>query len=165
MAVSFALFFSLWMGTGALAWAYWDAGYAPAAWGLGGFALLWTLGLLRRRTWLSGFGLVLLTLTAVAGLYLGLPFGWMLAGTLGALLAYDLSYFSRRLRYAAPGEDTAFLQRAHLMRLGPLTLLGLALSTLAILWQASFSFEWAVFSVLAGVWGLSLLVGWLRGNQ
>ncbi len=159
-----AQFLALMMGTGALAWAYCDDGQLFPALGLVLLALFWTLGLSQRWTWVPALGLFLLTAAAAAGLWLNLPFGWMLAGALGALLAYDLADFNRRLRSASKEDNVALLERAHLFRLAILLFIGLGLSTIAILVQLQFTFEWLAFLALAGAWGVSMLVGWLRGG-
>ena len=160
--VKFSTYFTLWMGTLALAFAYQKADleiylYAPLLIGS-----LWTWGLLRFKERMPRFGMILLTLLAIIGVFKELPFGWMLAGALNALLSYDLSNFYQRLRFASETEDKKTLQRVHLTRLSIITFLGLALSTSAMLWKAKFSFEWAIFLMLVGVWGISLLVGWVR---
>ncbi len=157
-----AQFIALIIGTGALAWAYYDAGGVFPALGLVLLGLFWTLGLSQHWTWVPALGLFLLTAAAGAGLWLDLPFGWMLAGVLGALLAYDLADFNRRLRFASKGDNATLLERAHLFRLAILLFIGLGLSTVAILVQLQFTFEWLAFLALAGAWGVSMLVGWLR---
>lgn len=164
--IKFGAYFSLWLGTLALAWGYYQAGLPAYMWAsLLGIGALWTWGLAQRVKWMPNLGLVATTLLAAFGLYQSLPFGWMFAAALSALMSYDLSNFSLRLRYAAKNEDTGLLQRVHFTRLGIMTLLGLILSTIAMLWQAEFTFEWAVFLMLAGVWGISLLVGWVRQSE
>lgn len=163
--IVFGTYFTVWMGTLALGWSFFQADRPAYLWGLLGVAALWTWGLIRSKNWMPGLGLILFTLTAAAGLYQSLPFGWMFAGALSALISYDLSNFSLRLRYAAPTEDTVLLQRVHFTRLGVITLVGLALGTVSIVWQAQFSFEWMLFLMMAGVWGISLLVGWVRQNE
>ena len=156
---------SLWMGSLALAWGYYQADSTPYIYAALGIGTLWTWGLAQRIKWMPNLGLVATTLLAAFGLYQSLPFGWMFAAALSALTSYDLSNFRLRLRYAAKGEDTSLLQRVHFTRLGIMTLLGLIISTIAMLWQAEFTFEWAIFLMLAGVWGVSLLVGWVRQSE
>ncbi len=163
--ITFGAYFSLWMGTLALAWTYFNADMPPYTWAALGIGSLWTWGLIRRKKWMPGLGLIALTLLAAAGLYQELSFGWLFAAALSGLLSYDLSNFALRLRFAAPNEDARLLQRVHLTRLGVMTLLGLGFSTFAIFWQAEFTFEWAIFLMLAGVWGISLLVGWVRQRE
>ena len=163
--IKFGAYFSIWMGTIALSWGYRQADLPPYMWVALGIGSLWTWGLAQRIKWAPNLGLIATTLLAAAGLYQALPFGWMFAAALSALMSYDLSNFSMRLRYAAKNEDTQLLQRVHFTRLGIMTMFGLILSTVAMLWQAEFTFEWAVFLMLAGVWGISLLVGWVRQNE
>ena len=163
--ITFSTYFTLWIGTLALAWAYNQANLPNLFWSTLAVGALWTWGLLQYKKQIPRFGLILLSLLAVIGLFNEIPFGWSFAGALGALLSYDLSNFRLRLRYASQTEDTKLLQRVHFTRLSLMTLLGLALSTLTIFWQAEFTFEWGVFLMLAGVWGVSLLVGWVRKND
>jgi hypothetical protein len=124
--------------------------------------LFLSLGLSQRWTWVRARGLFMIRAAAGAGLWLDLPFGWMLAGAVGALLAFDLADFNRRLGFASKEDNVALLERVHLFRLGILLFVGLGLSTIAILIQLQFTFEWLVFLFLAGAWGLSMLGGWLR---
>ena len=154
----FALIFNLLLGVSSLAWGFYDGGYPDIAFIILGLGLLWGISMWRRWRWFSGIGLAALTLAAAAGLWLNLPFGWMVTGCVGGLLVYDLSVFIDRLRYAAPGEDTGHLERTHLARLGLLLVLTLTFASIAMLWQSAFSFEWAIFLGLASVWGVSLLV-------
>ena len=163
--IKIGAYISLWMGSLALAWGFHQADLPPYMWAALGIGTLWTFGLAQRLKWMPNLGLVATTLLAAFGLYQSLPFGWMFAAALSALTSYDLSNFSLRLRYAAKGEDTTLLQRVHFTRLGIITLLGLILSTIAMLWQAEFTFEWAIFLMLAGVWGISLLVSWVRQSE
>jgi hypothetical protein len=163
--IKIGAYFTLWMGSLALAWGYHQADLPPYTYAALGIGSLWTWGLAQRVKWMPNLGLVATTLLAAFGLYQSLPFGWMFAAALSALMSYDLSNFSLRLRYAAKNEDTHLLQRVHFTRLGIMTLLGLILSTIAMLWQAEFTFEWAIFLMLAGVWGISLLVGWVRQSE
>jgi len=156
-----AFIISLLMGCGALAWAYLSAGLQVAGIGLACLSLLWLLTQWRQWTWFAGVGLFVLTFAAGFGMWIGLPAGWMLAGVLGGLMAWDLSDFLARLRFADE-EDKHSVVPAHLTKLGILLLVGLLLSTGAMLVQVRFSFEWAVFLALFGAWGVSLLVRWLR---
>jgi len=163
--ISYALYFSLWAGTSSLAWAYGLHGFAAIAGGLIAFGMVWTLSILRRWTWYTDAALILVTLAAAAGIYLALPFGWMLAGILGALLTYDLSNFSHRLYASAQEQDSRLLEQAHLSRLGMFLIFAISFSSAAVLWQTQISFEWMVIFVLVVVWGLSRLLCWLRQEK
>lgn len=85
----------------------------------------------------------------------------MLAGALGALFAWDLSDFERRLRDSAP-EDAPALTRRHLIRLCALAVLGLAWSLLRMLYWWRFSLEWLVYAAILAALGISLLIGRMR---
>jgi len=163
--ITFSAYFTLWIGTLALAWAYHQADLPNLVWSSLALGALWTWGLLQFKKRMPVFGLIAITLLAVIALFKNIPFGWSFASALSGLLSYDLSNFRQRLRFASPTEDTKLLQRVHLTRLSLMTFLGLTLSSIAMLWQAEFTFEWAVFLMLAGVWGISLLVGWVRKNE
>ena len=160
--IKFSTFFTLWMGTLALGFAYQQADLTNYTWAAVSIGIFWTWGLLQFKKQIPRIGMVLLSLLSIIGLFQELPFGWMLASALNALLSYDLSNFYQRLRFASKTEDTKLLQRVHFTRLSIITLLGLVLSTTVIFWQAEFSLEWAIFLALGGIWGISLLVGWVR---
>lgn len=159
---SVALYASLLIGTGSLAWGYYDGGYRHVAFGLLGFGLLWALAQWRRWTWSASLGLLAVTAAAAAGLWLELAAGWMVVGALGGLLAWDLSDFARRLRCAPPRRDMQTLEKVHLARLAILFVFGLLLATGAMLLQLRFTFEWALLLALVAALGITRLVAWLR---
>jgi len=51
--ISYPLYFTLWIGTSALAWAFGSNGYIPIAWGLVILGLIWTLSIVRRWMWIG----------------------------------------------------------------------------------------------------------------
>ncbi len=160
--ISIAMYFSLWTGICTLVWSYGINGYSTIAWVLFIFGIIWTLGLTRRWMWTADFALIFFTLATAAGIYLSLPFGWMLTGSLGALLTHDLSAFAHRLDNTAQEQGTRHLERAHFVQLGMFLLLAITLSFVPILWQTQMSFEWTIIFVLVIIWGFSKLLGWLR---
>jgi len=160
----FGLVINLLMGIGTLAWGYHAGGYPDIGYAILGLGLLWGLSIWKRWRWFTSIGLAATILAAAVGLWINLPFGWMMTGGVGGLLAYDLSSFINRLRFAAPGEDRKRLERTHMARLGLLIVLTLIFSSIAMFWQSEFSFEWAIFLGLASVWGVSLLVRWMIRN-
>lgn len=160
--INFSRFFYLWIGAGALAWASYASDEIRFAQALLAAALLWTFGLLQRWKRISLLGAILFSLTAVAGLYRELPFGWMLAGALGAYLAYDLSKFSLRIRYTALREDTALIMRVHLTRVALMTLLGLSLSTAVLIWQNQLDLSWGIFLGIVFLWWMGVMIIWRR---
>ncbi len=159
-----AMIINLLMGIGSLAWGYYNGSYTKVAFAILGLGLIWGWAIWHRWRWFPAIGLTATTLAAAAGLWINLPFGWMLVGGVGGLMAYDLSSFNNRLRFAAPGEDSKRLERTNLARLGLLIMMTLILSSIAMSWQSEFSFEWAIFLGLASVWGVSLLVRWMIRN-
>jgi len=82
----------------------------------------------------------------------------LIGGAVFALLTSDLADFDARLRLAAPEDDAAGLERAHLLRLLAFALAGGALSLSALTLHAVFSFEWIVVLVIVAMWGLVRLV-------
>ncbi len=163
--ITFSVYFTLWIGTLGLAWAYHQADLQNLVWITLSLGALWTWGLTQYKKRMPVLGLVLITLLAVIALFKNIPFGWSFSAALSGLLSYDLSNFRARLRFASPTEDKHLIQRIHFFRLSLMTFLGLTLGSLAMLWQAQFTFEWMVFLMLFGVWGISLLVGWVRKNE
>lgn len=162
---TFALYFSLLVSAGSLAWG-WYAGAFPAvaeAWL--GVALFWTLALIRRWTWVSSLGLFAAVALAASGLWIGLGVGWMAAGAIGALLVWDLTDFRERLRLAAESDDRPQLERRHLARLTLLALIGALLFGLGMLLRLRLSFEWGALLLLVAGLGLTQLIGWLRRGE
>jgi len=93
------------------------------------------------------------------------------SGALGGLMAWDLTDFMRRLRFAA-GQGTPkqydelkSLERRHLARLTVIALAGLLLASMAMLVRLEFTFEWVVLLTLVTVLGVTQLVAWLRRRE
>ena len=105
------------MGVGSLAFAYNDAGYQMLARYLLVFGGLWLFAIWQRWRWFSAIGIFILVALAGFGLWVELSPGWMIAGALGGLFAWDLTEFMRRLRFAARTDDLPGIQRRHLARL------------------------------------------------
>jgi hypothetical protein len=163
--VTFALqIFSILLGVGSLAWAYEAQGLAaPARW-LMFFGLAWLFAAWRRWTWFAGLGLFVLIAAAGLGLWIGLPFGWMIAGTLGGLFAWDLADFARRLRQAAPGDDRRGMEGRHLARITLVALAGLGAASIAMAVKLQFTFEWAFMLAAVTAMALLQLINWLRNR-
>jgi hypothetical protein len=167
--MTFAAFVaSVLLGVGSLSYAYAGAGFAQIARFLLLFGALWIFAGWRCWTWFSSLGILSLVALAGFGLWVELPPGWMLSGALGGLLAWDLSDFMRRLRFAA-GQGTPkqydelkSLERRHLARLTVIALAGLLLASIAMLVRLEFTFEWVVLLTLVTVLGATQLVAWLR---
>lgn len=158
----FAFVISVLMGVGSLAYAYANVGLTPLVQGLLILGVLWLFAGRRRWTWFSTIALLLLVTLAGMGLWFGLSPGWMIAGALGGLMAWDLTDFMRRLQFAPLMDDTRPLERRHLTRLTIVALVGVFLASIAILVRLEFTFAWGVVLTLVAVLGMTQLVTWLR---
>jgi hypothetical protein len=116
----------------------------------------------RRWTWFSVIAILLTVTLAGFGLWIELSPGWMIAGALGGLLAWDLSDFMRRLRYAHMSDDKRALERRHLTRVTIVALIGMSLASVAMLVRLEFTLEWMMLLALVAVLGVTQLVAWLR---
>ena len=150
------------LGVAALAWGYWGGGYAMAALALLLGGAVWLAGQWRRWMWLLAAGLAGVAAVSAAGLALGLPWGWMIAGAAGGLLAWDLAEFDHRLGLAAPSDDRRAIERRHLAWLGLTVGFGLVLAVVAGLIRLRLSFGWAALLALVAALATARLVSWLR---
>jgi hypothetical protein len=158
----FAFVISVLMGIGSLAFVYADAGYDLLVRGLLLFGAFWLYAGWRRWTWVASVGILWLVALSGYGLWIALSTGWLIAGALGGLLAWDLSDFMRRIDYAHAAEDTPGMQRRHLARLTIVAVIGLLFASIAMLVREEFTLEWTLLLTLVGVLGLTQLVAWLR---
>ena len=157
------LLLSVLMSVGTLAWGYAQAGWLLWVRGFLIFGAIWLVAVWQRWRWFAYVGLVFGLLAAALGLWLlDFPPGWMFAGAIGALLAFDLTDFRDRLRYAASDDERRFVEARHLRRLSLLALVGFALASLAMLIRVQFSFEWAALLSVIVALGLTQLIGWSR---
>lgn len=157
-----ALVFSVLMGIGSLAWGYSGSRFDLIVPWLLLFGGLWLLAAWQRWTWFSALGLFMSLVLAAFGMWLELSFGWMIAGALGGLLAWDLADFRRRMRFALRTEDLRDLERRHLARATIVGLAGLILASIPMAIRLEFTFEWAALLTLAAALGITQLVSWLR---
>ena len=78
------------------------------------------------------------------------------------LAAWDMDYFSRRLKLVNDGEVAKEMEKQHLRRVFYLTGLGFILTNLAALFRTGFSF-WTVFwLVVLIILAAGLVIGYLR---
>jgi hypothetical protein len=159
----FGLLFGIALGVGSLAWGYMQVGLPQFARGILFFGALWLLAVWQRWRWFAPIGLIFTAVTAALGLWL-LNFapGWMLAGVIGGLAAWDLTYFRYRQHFVASEEERRLMEGRHLVRLLGVTLLGFLLASLAMLVKLQFSFEWAMLLALIVIIGTVQLVAWFR---
>jgi hypothetical protein len=160
----FAFLVSVAMGVGSLAYAYSRTDIPQILPGILTFGLFWLYAGWKRWNWVSSLGILILVALAGYGLWIELSTGWMIAGALGGLMAWDLGEFMRRLDVAPESEDLPAMQRRHIARLTLVALLGLSLASIAMLLRVEFTLEWMMLLALIAVLGLTQLVAWLRRN-
>ena len=158
----FALLFSILMGVCSLAWGYAQIGLPQFARWILIFGAVWLIAIWQRWRWFAYIGLLFNFLAAALGLWLlNFPPGWTFAGAIGGLMAWDLTDFSYRLRFATDEERRGFEMR-HLVRVSILALLGFGLASLAMLIKFQFNFDWALLLAIMAAFGIVQLVAWLR---
>ncbi len=158
-----ALVLSILLSAGSLAWGYWQVGLAAVVRWILLFGLAWLVAVWQRWRWFSTIGLALSFLAAALGLwFLNFAPGWMFAGAIGALMAWDLTYFRYRLRYAGSEAEKRGMEGRHLVRLSVLALLGFLLASLAMAVKLEFNFAWALLLAVVSILGVLQLVRWFR---
>lgn len=158
-----ALLFSILLGAGSLAWGYAQVGLPQISRWILYFGAVWLVAVWRRWRWFATVGLIVNFLAAALGLwFLNFPPGWMFAGAIGGLLAWDLTEFRYRQRFAASDEERRDVESRHFMRLSILALLGFALASLAMAVKLQFNFEWALVLAIVAALGITQLVRWFR---
>ena len=159
----FALLFSITLGIASLAWGYEQAGLVEFARWIIFFGGVWFFAVWQRWRWFAYIGLVLEFLAAALGLWiLNFAPGWMFAGAIGGLLAWDLTDFRYRQRYAASDAERRAVEIQHLFRLTVLALIGFGFASLAMILKLQFNFEWALLLAIVAVFGITQLVAWFR---
>jgi hypothetical protein len=160
-----ALVTSIILGGGSLAWGFVGMGLVSLARWILAFAAGWLVAVWQRWRWFSYVGLVVYFAAAALGLwFLDFPPGWMFAGAIFGLLAWDLTNFRHRQRFAANDAERRSVELRHLLGLSFVTMLGFVLSSLAMLVQVRFSFDWAVFLVIVLALGISQIFRWFRNR-
>ncbi len=149
------------MGVGSLAWGYSLIGLNGFTVWMLVFGAFWLFAGWQRWPWFSAIGLLLTVAAAAFGLWYGFSTGWMLAGAIGGLLAWDLSDFRRRSRYALDISDKDELERRHLARVTIVALLGLGLASVSMVVRLEITFEWIMLLTVVAVFGIIQLVNWL----
>lgn len=157
-----ALLSSIVISSAALAWGFAQNGFNSFAVWIIVLGLGWLLSIWQRWFWVSSFALIVVTIVAALGLWFGFTPGWLFAGGIFALFAWDITDFRQRLVLMAKNDNTRGIERRHLLRVSLLALAGLALASIAMLLRWQFTFEWGVFLVIVILLGLSQLVGWFR---
>lgn len=159
----FGLLFSIVLGSGSLAWGYLQVGLPQFSRWILFFGALWLFALWQRWRWFAAIGLVFNFLAAALGLwFLNFAPGWMFAGAIGGLLAWDLTNFQYRMRFVASDQERRGMEGRHLVRVSALALLGFLLASLAMAIKLQFNFEWALLLAVVATLGITRLVTWFR---
>lgn len=124
--------------------------------------VLWLAGWWRRLDGVESVGLLAFAGLAAAGLWLELGAGWMLLGLVGALLAWDLAPFQRRMAAMGRVQEREAVERQHLARLGLVTGLGLLLALLALGIELRLTFLPTLLLGLLAVIGLGRALSHIR---
>ncbi len=157
-----ALLSSIVISSASLAWGYAQSGFTSFSVWIIILGLGWLLAIWQRWFWYSSFALIVVTVLAALGLWFGFIPGWLFAGGIFALFAWDMSEFRQRLVLMAKDDNTRGVERRHLLRVSLLALAGLALASITMLVRAQLNFEWGVLLVIVILLGLGQLVGWFR---
>jgi len=146
----------------ALAWGYRSAGFPSVSLGSLAFGALWLIAAWRKLRWAASIALFATVVAAGLGVLVGVPPGWMLAATLFALIAWDLTRFRERLTLAYFEDDLAGLERRHLLRLSVLAMTALLLSSIPMVITLKISFEWILLLALVSAIGIAQIVRWIK---
>jgi hypothetical protein len=145
-----------------LAWGFAQRGFTSFSTWIIILGAGWLLATWQEWRWYSSVALILSTIAAAFGLWFGFIPGWMFAGGIFALIAWDMTDFRQRLRGMANDAETRGLERRHLARISLLAFIGMVLASIAMLVRVQFTFEWRVLLVIVSLLGLGQLVGWFR---
>jgi hypothetical protein len=145
-----------------LAWGFAQQGFTSFSTWIVILGVGWLLAIWQDWRWYSSIALFLATVLAALGLWFGFTPGWMFAGGVFALVAWDMTDFRQRLRGMADDDDTRGLERRHLARISLLAFIGLAFASVAMLVRVQFTFEWSALLVIVALLGLGQLVAWLK---
>jgi len=158
-----ALVASVVLGTASLAWGYMVVGLPQLARWLIAFGILWLVAVSRRWRWFAHVGLAVYFLAAALGLwFMDFPPGWMFAGAILAMLAWDLTFFQYRQRFAASDDERRGVERRHLLRVSVLCILGFVAASLAMMLRLQLTLEWIAFMVVVVALGVSQIIRWFQ---
>jgi hypothetical protein len=159
----FALVFSIVFGVGSLAFGYHMAGLTQFVRWIILFGAVWLFAVWQRWRWFAYIGIAFNLFAAALGLwFLNFSPGWMFAGAIGGLLAFDLTGFRDSLRFALSDEEQRVVETRHLRRISLLTMVGFGLANLAMIVKLQFSLEWALLSAIVAALGIPQLIAWFR---
>jgi hypothetical protein len=125
----------------------------------------WSVGRWRRWPGVADAGLAAMASLAAAGVLLGLSAEAMLLGLVGALCAWDLDHFLRRMAHQQRAGDGRVLERRHLGRILAVAGLSLILGLVALRVDLELSLLTAVLLGLLAVLGLGRAARYLYGQS
>jgi hypothetical protein len=158
-----ALLLSIAGGSVCLAWGYAQVGLSALARWMLIFGGVWILAAWRRWRWFAYLGVAFNFLAAALGLwFLDFAPGWMFAGAICGLLAWDLTNFQYAQRFAASDEERLLVERRHLLRISLLAVLGFSLASLAMAVKLQFNFQWAALLTVVAALALMQIIRWFR---
>ena len=157
-----ALLSSIVVSSTSLAWGFAQRGFTSFSTWILILGAGWLFSVWQEWKWYSSFALFMATVASAFGLWFGFSPGWMFAGGIFALFAWDMTDFRQRLRGMANDDDTRGIERRHLARISLLALIGLVLASIAMLVRVQFTFEWSALLVIVTLLGLGQLVAWFR---
>ncbi len=163
MITLLVLLLSIVVGSGSLTWGYLQVGLPDFARWMAAFGALWLVAVWRRWRWFATVGLIFSFTAAALGLwFLNFAPGWMFAGAIGGLLAWDLTYFRERLRFVASDEERWGMESRHLVRVSALALIGFLLASVAMAIKFQFNFQWAILLAVVAILGVIQVITWFR---
>jgi hypothetical protein len=157
-----ALLSSIVISSASLAWGFSQSGFASFSTWIILLGAGWLFAVWQDWKWYSSVALSIFTIAAAFGLWFGFVPGWMFAGGIFALFAWDMTDFRLRLRGMANDDNARGIERRHLARVSLLALTGLILASIAMLVRVQFTFEWSALLVIVILLGLGQLIGWLK---
>ncbi len=144
-----ALSISIILGTGFIARGWNLAGLDNFALWFIALGVIWLVAQYNHWDWFSAATLIVVMLSACMGLWMDFHAGWLIAGSIFCLIAWDLTEFRRQLP-ARPKADLSGIEQRHIARLSFLVLAGLTFATLLLLVRGQFTSDWGILiSVMA----------------
>ncbi len=160
--LTFLLPLSIVIATGTLAGAYVLGGQVAAAFALGTLGIIWLLLSLLHKYWVANPVFACLIAFTFVGSLLDFNIVVLWAAILALLVAWDLSHFVQRIRYAERVEDFPQALRQHFLRLGGVLVVGGMFSMLALQLRVRLGFAVAVLLSLLAAIGLAQAVAFFR---
>jgi len=158
-----ALLSSIFISSAALAWGFAQSGFTSFSVWVIILGLGWLLSIWQRWNWYSSFALLVITILSALGLWFGFTPGWLFAGGIFALFAWDTADFRLRLAVMPKNDNTRGVERRHLLRISLLAFVSLVLASIAMFFvRAQFTFEWGLLIVIVTLLGLGQLTVWFK---